>query len=69
MLDLNLHKNLLYNTSVPLPMIEQNTMMIDTEVEVPHETTLTAKTIHKIDTVLHLEINLVMSKVLFLHTI
>ena len=59
MLGLNLHKNRLYNTSVPLPMIEQNTMIISTEAEVPHETTLTTKTIHKIDTVLHLEINLV----------
>ena len=68
MLDQKLHKNLLYSTSVLLPMIEQNTMIIDTEVEVPHETTLTTKTIHKIDTVLHLEIDLVMTKVLPLHT-
>ena len=68
MLDQNLHKNHLYSTSVLLPMIEQNTMIIDTEVEVPHETTLTTKTIHKIDTVLHLEIDLVMTKVLLLHT-
>ena len=67
MLDLNLHKNLLYNTSVLLQPIEQNTMIIDTEVEVLHETTLTIKTIHKIDTVLHLEIDLVMTKVLLLH--
>ena len=67
MLDLNLHKNLLYNTSVPLPKIEQNTMIIDIEVEVPHETILSTKTIHKIDTVLHLEIDLVMTKVLLLH--
>ena len=43
-------------------------MIIDTEVEVPHETTLTTKTIHKIDTVLHLEIDLVMTKLLLLHT-
>ena len=70
MLDQNLHKNHLYNTSVLLPMIEQNTMIIDTELEVPQETTLTIKTIHKIDTVLHLEIelDLVMTKVLLLHT-
>ena len=70
MLDLNLLKNDLYSTSVLLPMIKQNTMIIDTEVEVPHETTLTTKTIHKIDTVLHLEIeiDLVMTKVLLLHT-
>ena len=47
-------------------MIEKNTMIINTEVEVPHKT-LTTKTIHKIDTVLHLEIDLVMTKVLLLH--
>ena len=45
MLDQNLHKNLLYSTFVLLPMIEQNTTIIDTEVEVPHETTRTTKTI------------------------
>ena len=67
MLDQNLHKNHLYSTFVLLPMIEQNTMIIDTEVEVLHETTLTTKTIHKIDTVLHLEIDLAMTKVLLLH--
>ena len=49
-------------------MIEQNIMIIDTEVEVLHETTLTTKTIHKIDTVLHLETDLVMTKVLLLHS-
>ena len=49
-------------------MIEQNTMIIDTEVEVPHETTLTTKTIHKTDTVLHLEIDLVRIKTLLLHS-
>ena len=42
-------------------------MIIDTEVEVPHETSLTTKTVHKIDTVLHLEIDLAMTKVLLLH--
>ena len=68
MLDLNLHKNRLYNTSVLLQTIEQNTMIIDTEVEEPKETTLTKKIIHKIDTVLHLEIDLVTIKVLLLHT-
>ena len=57
LLDQNLHKNHLYNTSVFLPMIEQNTLIIDTEVELPQEATLTIKTIHKIDTVLHLEID------------
>ena len=65
--DLNLHKNLLYNTFVLLQTIEQNTMIIDTEVEVPQETTLTIKTVHKIDTVLHLEIDLVTIKVPLLH--
>ena len=70
MLDQSLHKNLLYSTLVLLQMIEQKTMIIDTEVDVPHETTLTTKTIHKIDTVLHLEIviDLVLTKVLLLHT-
>ena len=45
-------------------------MIIDTEAEVLHETTPTTKTIHKTDTVLHLEIeiDLVMIKVLLLHT-
>ena len=68
MLDQNLHKNHLYSTFVLLPTIEQNIMLIDTGVEVLHETTLTTKTIHKIDTVLHLEIDLVMTKVLLLHS-
>ena len=68
MLDQNLHKNHLYSTFVLLLMIEQNIMIIDTEVEVLHETTLTIKTIHKIDTVLHLKIDLVMTKVLVLHS-
>ena len=68
MLDQNLHKYHLYSTFVLLPLIEQNTLIFDTEVEVPHETILTTKTIHKIDTVLHLEIDLVTTKVLPLHT-
>ena len=67
MLDQNLLKNLLYSTSVPLLMIEQNTMIIDIEVEVPHVTTLITKTIHKTDTVLQLEIDLAMTKILPLH--
>ena len=67
MFDQNLHKNHLFSTSVPLLMIEQNTMIIDIEVEVPHVTNLTTKTIHKIDIVLHLEIDLAMTKVLPLH--
>ena len=64
MLDKNLLKNHLYSTSALLLMIEQNTMIIDIEVEVPHVTTLTTKTIHKIDTVLHLELDLATTKVL-----
>ena len=70
MLDQNLHKNHLYSTFVLLPMIEQNIMRTDTEVEVPQETTLTTKIIHKTDTVLHLEteIDFVTTKVLLLHT-
>ena len=67
MLDQNLLKNHLYSTSALLPMIEQNTMIIDTEVKVPHVTTLTTKTNHKIDTVIHLEMDLAMTKVLPLH--
>ena len=70
MLDQNLHKNHSFSTFVLLPMTEKNTMIIDTEVEVPHETTLITKNIHKTDTVPHLEIetDFVMTKVLLLHT-
>ena len=60
MLDQNLH-------SVLLLTIEQNTMIIDIEVEVLHVKTLTTRPIHKIDTVLHLEIDLVLTKGLLLH--
>ena len=67
MLDQNLHKNHSYSTSVLLLMTEQQTMIIDTEVEVPHVTTFTTRPIHKIDTVLHLEIDLAMTKILLLH--
>ena len=66
MLDQNLHKNHLFSTSVLLLMIEQNTMIINIEVEVPHVTTLTKSSIHTIDDVLHLEIDLAMTKVLLL---
>ena len=64
MRDQNLLKNHLYSTSVLLLTIEQNTMIIDIEVKVPH---ITTKTIHKIDTVLHLDVDLAMTKVLPLH--
>ena len=67
MLDQNLHKNHLYSTSVLLLTKEQNTMIIDIEVEAVHVTTLTTRPIHKIDTVLHLEIDFAMKKVLLLH--
>ena len=67
-LDRNLHKNHLYSTSVLLLMIEENNTITDTKAEVLHVTTLTTKLIHKIDTVLHPEIDLVMIKVLLLHT-
>ena len=67
MLDQNLHKNHFYSTSVLLLMREQNTMIIDIEVEVHHVTTLTTRLLHKKDTVLHLEIDLAMTKVLLLH--
>ena len=67
MLDQNLHKNHLYSTFVHLLTTEQNTMIIDTEVEVLHVTTLITKTIHKIDTVPHLEIDFITTKVLLLH--
>ena len=51
-------------------MIEQNLLILDTEVEVFHETILTTKIIHKTDTVLHLEteIDFVTTKVLLLNT-
>ena len=67
MLDQNLHKNHSYSTSVLLSMIEQKTLITNIEVEVLHVTTLTTKPIHKIDTVLFLEIDLPMTKVLPLH--
>ena len=69
MLDQNLHKNHSFSTFVLLQMTKQNTMIIDTEVEVLHETLLITKNIHKIDTVLHLEIetDFIMIKVLLLH--
>ena len=67
MLDQKLHKNHLYSTSVLLLTIERNTMIFDIEVEVLHVTTLITRPFHKIDTVLHLEIDLAMTKVLLLH--
>ena len=67
MLDQNPHKNHSYNTSVLALTIEQNTIKTDKKAEVLHVTTLTTKFIHKVDTVLHPEIDLVMIKVLLLH--
>ena len=50
-------------------MTEQNAMIHDTEVEVHHETNhITKTTIHKTEIALHLEIYLVQTKVLLLHT-
>ena len=57
----------MYNTSVLLLTTEQKIMVFAIEAEVPHVTTLTTKLIHKIDTVLHLEIDLVTTKVILLH--
>ena len=62
MLDQDHHKNHLYSTSVLLLTIKT-----DVKAEVLHVTTLTTKLIHKVDTVLHQEIDLVMIKVLLLH--
>ena len=67
MLDQNIHKNHSHNTFVLLLTTEQKIMITDIEVEVPHVTTLITKHIHKIDTVLHLEIDLVMTRVPLLH--
>ena len=48
--------------------MEQNAVKDDAEVEVHHEIILTTNTIiHKTDIVLHLEMNLIMTKVLLLH--
>ena len=63
-LDQNLHKTHLYSTSVLLLMIEENNMIIDTKAEVLLVATLTTRTF---DTVLHQEIDSVMTKVILLH--
>ena len=67
LLDQNLHKNHLYSTFDPPLMIEQNTMILDIAVEVLQVIIPATKTIHKTDTVLHLEKDLVTIKVLLLH--
>ena len=67
-LDQNLHKSHLYSTSVLILTIEENNTITDTKVEVLYVTTLTTKLIHKIDIVLHPEIDLIMIKILLLHT-
>ena len=64
---LNLHKNHSYNTFVLLLTIEQNNMITDLKVEALPVKTLTTKRIHKIDTVLHQETDLVMIKTPLLH--
>ena len=69
MLDQNRLNNQLYSTFVLPRMIEQNAMIHDTEVEVHHGIILTTYTIiHKTDIVLHIEIDLVIPKVVPLHT-
>ena len=67
MLNQNLHKNHSYSTFVLLLMIEQNTKKKGIKVGVLHVTPHTTRHIHKIDTVLHPETDLVMTKVLLLH--
>ena len=68
MLDQNLLKNLLYNTFVPPQTTEQNDMIHDIKVDVHHGILIIPKTtIHKIDIALHLEIDLVMTKLLLLN--
>ena len=67
MLDQNFLKNHLYNTFVLPLMIEQNDIIRDIEVEVHHEILITKITIQKTDTVLPLEIVLVMTKALLSH--
>ena len=62
-----MHDQNLYSTFVLLLTTEQNNMITDTEVEVLLVTTLTTKRIHKIDIVLHQEIDLVMIKTPLLH--
>ena len=69
MLDQNPHNNLSYSTSVLHPMIERKPMIIDTEAEAIHVTTLITKTILKTDIVLHREIDLVKTKLPLLHNI
>ena len=68
MQDQNLLRNHVYNTFVLPQTTEQNDMILDIEVEVHHEMVITPKTtIHKINIALHLEIILVMTKILLLH--
>ena len=69
MLGHDLHKNLLYNTFALLQMIEQNILIIEIEAEVHQEITHITKFIHTIDTVPHLETDLVMTKTLLFHNI
>ena len=65
MLDQNFLTNHFFNTFALLPMTEQNDMIHDIEVEVHHEIIIKTKiTIHKTDIALHLEIHLVMTRIL-----
>ena len=67
MLDQNALKNHLYNTFVLPLMIKQNDRIHEKEVEVHHKNIMIKITIHKTDTVLPLEIILVMTKALLFH--
>ena len=68
MQDQNLLRNHLYHTFVFPQTTEQNDMIHDIEIEVHREiTTIPKTTIHKLDVALHLEIDLVMTKILLLH--
>ena len=66
MLDQNLLKSHLYSTSVLPQTTEQNNMIH--AIEVIHGIVIATKlTIHKTDFALHLEIDIVMTRVLLLH--
>ena len=68
LLDQNLLRNHLYSTFLLLPLIGQNDIIHDTEVEVNHGIIITTKiTNHKTDFVLDLEIDLVMIRILLPH--
>ena len=68
MLDQNLPRNLLYNTFILSQTTEQNDMIDNIEVEVHQKKNYyTKKTDSQTDIALHLEIDLVMTRILLLH--